>query len=94
MWVNTGPIRETVTGTYADRSAPGVFETVGWNHSTAEVISALLSAGLKLESFSEYDYSPYNCFKHLREEEPGKFRFTHIRKKIPVVFALTAGKPG
>jgi ubiquinone/menaquinone biosynthesis C-methylase UbiE len=91
-YFNTGPIVETESGTYADRDAPINYEYVGWNHSTGEVLGSLLKTGLTLESFEEYDYSPYNCFKGTTEFEPGKFRIKHLENKIPMVFSLVAIK--
>src|SRR6478672_980179 len=61
-YFNTEPIVETLTGTYADKDAAIETKSVGWNHPTSEVLNALLQSGLELNSFDEYDYSPYNCF--------------------------------
>jgi hypothetical protein len=47
---------------------------------------------MELNSFDEFDYSPYNCFKKTVESEPGKFRIEHFGNKIPMVYALTATK--
>ena len=48
--------------------------------------------GLMIESFKEYDYSPYNCFKHAVEYQPGRFRVGHIDKLIPLTYSITAIK--
>lgn len=91
-YFNTGPIIETYSGTYADRNAELNQEYVMWNHGSAEVLSSLLHNGLKLTSFEEFDYSPYNCFRHTVEVAPKKYRIQHLGNKIPMVFALTAEK--
>lgn len=91
-YFNTRPIIETETGTYADRSAPINKEFVSWNHPTGEVLNSLIRNGLILQSFDEYNYSPYNCFSHTEEFEPGKFRIKHIGNKMPMVFSLVAVK--
>lgn len=91
-YFNSGPIVETENGTYADRSAEINQQYITWNHGTAEVLSSLLNAGLQITSFSEYDYSPYNCFNGTVEVESGKFRIEKLGDKIPMVFALTATK--
>jgi SAM-dependent methyltransferase len=92
-YFNTGPIVETAAGSYA--GTPGAaMESIGWNHPTAEVITALLANGLSIQSFSEFDYSPYNCFRNMTEEEPGRFRITGLQKTIPLVFSLVALKAG
>lgn len=91
-YFNSGPINEVEQGTYADRDANLNSEYVGWNHSTAELLSSLLKAGLTLQTYQEFDYSPYNCFRHMEEFAPGKFRIKHLENKIPMVYALEAAK--
>ena len=86
------PIIETITGTYADRLAPIVSETVSWNHSISEVLNNLIKQGMEINIFNEYDYSPYNCFNKTEEFEPGKFRIKHLENKIPMVYAILATK--
>ncbi len=91
-YFNDGAIVETESGTYADRSADISGEYVMWNHSMSAVISSLLNNGLALQLIQEFDYSPYNCFNHTIEFEPGKFRIQHMENKIPMVYALSASK--
>lgn len=91
-YFNVAPIIETESGTYANRDAPINKEYVCWNHPTSEVLNNLLQNGLTLRSYDEFDYSPYNCFSHTEEFEPGKFRIKHLGNKIPMVFALVAVK--
>ena len=91
-YFNSGAIIETEEGTYADREAKISQECVVWNHSISDVINSLLKYGLCLESFDEYDYSPYDCFKHTVEIAPRKFRIKHLDNKIPMVFAIKASK--
>ena len=86
------PIIETVSGTYADRSAPITTETVNWNHGISEVVNSLIKHGLEINILNEYDYSPYNCFNKTEEFEPGKFRIKHFGNMIPMVYAICATK--
>ena len=86
------PIIETVSGTYADRSAPITTETVNWNHGISEVVNSLIKHGLEINILNEYDYSPYNCFNKTEEFEPGKFRIKHFGNMIPMVYAILATK--
>ncbi|MBL7896221.1 MAG: class I SAM-dependent methyltransferase [Bacteroidia bacterium] len=85
-------IVETENGTYADKSAPIKTTTISWNHGLAEVLEALLKNGLRLNKFQEFDYSPYPCFNHVVETEPGKWHIKHIGNRIPMVYALVAEK--
>lgn len=85
-------IIETENGTYADRKADLIQTTVSWNHCMSEVVNSLITNGLEINVLNEYDYSPYNCFKHTVEFEPSKFRIKHLGNKIPMVYAILASK--
>jgi 2-polyprenyl-3-methyl-5-hydroxy-6-metoxy-1,4-benzoquinol methylase len=92
-YFNSGSIHELQQGTYADPSAPVSKETFSWNHSLEDSIQSLITHGLQISQFREYNYSPYNCFRNMSEQEPGKFRITHLKHRIPMLFALEAFKP-
>jgi len=92
-YLKSEPIVEEEEGTYADREAAGVEgKTITWNHGMSESITALLKVGLSVEALQEYDFSPYNCFRHTVEFEPGKFRIAHLEEKIPMVYSVVARK--
>lgn len=91
-YFNSEPIIETETGTYANRDADLKLEYVTWNHGLSEVMTSLLTNGLEIISFQEYDYSPYNCFNLMVEPEPGKYRIKHLGNKIPMVYSIEARK--
>ncbi len=86
------PIIETETGTYADRKANVSKTSVSWNHSLSEVLNNLIKQKLNINSFEEYDYSPYNCFNNTIEYEANKFRIQHLDNKIPMLFSVVATK--
>jgi SAM-dependent methyltransferase len=92
-YFNSGPIHQIQNGSYADPEAPVSKDTFGWNHGLAETMQSLLNQGLRIDHFSEYDYSPYDCFRNMAEQEPGKFRVSHLQHKIPMLFSLKAFKP-
>lgn len=91
-YFNTGAIIETENGTYADKNAPITQETVTWNHGISEVVNALIKNGLEINSFDEFDHSPYNCLAGMIEFEPQKYRIQKLDKKIPMVYAIVATK--
>ena len=91
-YFNSGAIIESENGTYADKNADISQEYVMWNHGLSEVLSSLIKNGLTINSFQEYDYSPYDCFDHTLEFEPKKYRIKHLDNKIPMVFSLVASK--
>lgn len=87
------PIVEVTNGTYADRTAPLKDTIATWNHGMAEIITALVDAGLIVKEFKEYDYSPYDCFSNLREDEDERFCFAHLQVRIPMLYSLVLEKP-
>lgn len=91
-YFNKEAIVETLSGTYADRDAPIQESEIGWNHPLTEILNALLSKGLSLKHFGEYDYSPFNCFSNMEEFEAGKFRISHLENKIPMVYSIVMNK--
>lgn len=82
-------IIEMENNTYADKDAAINLESVTWNHSIAEVLTALLNQKLQIENFEEYNYSPYNCFSNMVESSPGKFQIASLGNKIPMVYAFS-----
>lgn len=91
-YFNDGPIIEKEKGTYANRKADLNQEFVTWNHAISEVLNSLLRSGLRIDSFDEFNYSPYNCFSETEEIAPKQFRIKHLKGQIPMVYALTASK--
>ena len=91
-YFNVEPILEEESGTYADKEAALQTTTITWNHPISEVLNALISNGLEINCFNEFDYSPYNCFNQTEEFEPNKFRIKHLENKIPMVYSLSATK--
>lgn len=89
-YFNSGAIIETQSGTYADKEADLTVTDISWNHSISEVLNSLIKNGLQIDSFNEFDYSPYNCFNKTTESEPGKYRIKHLDDKIPMVYSIAA----
>lgn len=91
-YFNTEDIIELVDGTYAKKDAAISTETVSWNHPISEILQSLIKAGLVIEVFQEFDYSPYPCFNGIKEDEPEKWRIENFGKKVPMVYAIKAKK--
>lgn len=91
-YFNTETIIETVSGTYADKEAPLKNDSVSWNHPLTEVINSLIKNTLEINTFEEYDYSPYSCFNEVEEFTTNKFRIKHLDNKIPMIYAIVATK--
>ena len=82
---------EESQGSYAAPEDQKTHSSAYWNHSLADVLQALLDAGLTITHFSEYDYSPYDCFAKT-VACPGGFQIKGMEGKLPMVFALEAKK--
>ncbi len=91
-YFNAEPIIESETGTYADRDSEIANNTITWNHPISDILNALITSGIEINAFNEYDYSPYNCFNKTEEFEKGKFRIKPLENKIPMVYSILASK--
>jgi SAM-dependent methyltransferase len=91
-YFNMGGIEEIEKATYADLNAEIGLPSVTWNHSVAEIIQALMNAGLPLHTIHEYDYIPHNCFGNMREVTPGRYQVIGSEGMFPMVLGLVAVK--
>lgn len=85
-------IIENYEGTYADKSAEITQTDITWNHSLDEVIQNILKQNLQLDSFQEFNYSPYQCLNGMVETEKGKYIIEKFGDKVPLVYAISATK--
>ncbi|QSX41007.1 class I SAM-dependent methyltransferase [Shewanella cyperi] len=92
-YFHTGLAEVEEDGSYTENSRDTKSTLVSWSHDLGAILSALLAAGLVVEAFREHDFSPYNCFANLIEEEPGRYRQRLNGKAVPMVFSLQARKP-
>ena len=85
-------IVETYEGTYADVDAPLKQAYVSWNHGLGEVFQALQLQGLRVDTFQEFDYSPYDCFGPTVQIAPDRYQIKHLAGKLPMVYAVVASR--
>ena len=79
-------------GSYTDGGEDMTTEYCWWNHSLSEIFVALESNGLKLQSFAEFDYSPYQI-KGTVERQKGQYVLKNrVKQSLPYVFTLKATK--
>lgn len=80
-------------GTYAD---PGTTlassVSVEWVHHTADVVSALGAAGLRVEFVHEHDWMWYPILPVLTRHDDGRWRFPEGHPTIPLQYSLRAGR--
>lgn len=86
------PIKETITGTYADRNADISEVQYSWNHSLSEIINSLAGNDLKLEFFNEFPFSVYNCFANTVRGTDGWWRIKGLEDILPLMYSIKAIK--
>jgi SAM-dependent methyltransferase len=80
-------------GTYADPGATLTSPTsVEWIHHTAEVVSALGAAHLRVEFLHEHDWIWYQILPILTKQDDGRWRFPDGQPQIPLLYSLRAVK--
>jgi 2-polyprenyl-3-methyl-5-hydroxy-6-metoxy-1,4-benzoquinol methylase len=79
-------------GTYTENCDGTKSTMVTWSHSISEVINSLIGAGLSIESFLEYPYSPYNCFEGLESVPSLGYQLLHKDQQVPLVYSIKARK--
>ncbi len=79
-------------GTYTENCDGEKSTTVTWSHPISEVINSLIDAGLKIESFTEHPYSPYNCFEGLESVPNLGYQMLYKDQQVPLIYAIKARK--
>jgi SAM-dependent methyltransferase len=87
------PIRVERPGSYAVPGAPTTNQvTWSWPAPTSEVITALLDAGLSIESFREYPSCHEQLLANLVRDD-GRWRSPPDEPQLPLVYAIRASRP-
>ncbi|MGH8993928.1 MAG: class I SAM-dependent methyltransferase [Acidimicrobiia bacterium] len=80
-------------GTYADpRAKLRSSVSVEWHHNTADVVTALGVAGLRVEFLHEHDWTWYQILPVSVQHEDGHWRFPDGGPRIPLAYSLRAAK--
>jgi hypothetical protein len=88
-YFNDEVITTESTGTYTgNRNLHSPMKENGWNHPLSDIIGSLVSEGLTLEIFREYNGSPYDCFPGMEKYEDGLYRFTRWGTNLPLVYGI------
>ncbi|MBA2570050.1 MAG: class I SAM-dependent methyltransferase [Chloroflexi bacterium] len=93
-WEHERPLAFEVTGSYADRSAAVRTPTeYGWDHGLGEIVTALIDAGLRIESLREFPWAEWQLDFLVRAED-GKLRLPpDVPGELPLSFSILAMKP-
>ena len=80
-------------GSYADREAAVVHDTsFQWSHTLAEILDAVLGAGLRLEFLHEFPVCFYAKVPGMTRGEDGWWRLPGVGLRLPLLFSLKATK--
>lgn len=89
---NEAVIIEDQSGSYTDRDADIHYREYSWNHSISEILNALISNGLTIKQFNEFNFSNYSCFNNTVEAGEGRWYIKGMEKKLPMMYSVKAEK--
>jgi SAM-dependent methyltransferase len=82
------------SGSYADPSAKTRHNrTVEWIHPVGDVVTALASRGLRIESLREHDFMVSLRWPFLEERADGTFHLPGGMSRLPLMYSLKACAP-
>lgn len=76
---------------YADDTIIQNVDAYEWTHDLGEIMGSLLSAGLSICEYKEYDYCCYQKFPFMNRIKRGEYRIEG--DPIPLMFSIKAEKP-
>jgi SAM-dependent methyltransferase len=93
-WEHVEPLTFEVKGSYADPTADvGDLTEHGWDHGLGEIVTALIDAGLRIETFVEHPFLDWKA-DFLIEDGKGRWQLPPgTAGELPLMFSLRATKP-
>jgi SAM-dependent methyltransferase len=88
-----GSIREEFDGTYATDVKMKHRVSYSWIHPVGEVLTALATAGLVIESVREYPFSYWHRYAFMTEDRHGYWHLTRGEGLLPLAWSVTARRP-
>jgi SAM-dependent methyltransferase len=95
-WEHPEPLRFDVKGSYADPDAEVIGQVEhSWDHGLAEIVTALIEAGLRIERLVEHPFLDWKVDWLVEDPStPGQWRLPpSIPGELPLMFSLLASKP-
>ena len=70
-------------------------DIIHFNHGLAEIVTAVMDAGLQLAALEEHDTVPWNPLAEAMEDVGGgEYRLRDAPRRLPATYTLQATKPG
>jgi SAM-dependent methyltransferase len=94
-WEHDQPLTFATQGSYADPTASiATPREHGWDHSLGEIVTALVDAGLVVQSLREYPFCEWKLDFAERGDD-GRWRLPgELDGRLPLFFSILATKPG
>ena len=86
-------VAETSQGSYGSSGGHPEMPEYGWDHAIGEIVTALASAGLRLEFLHEFPFNIMRWFPFMERREDGCWHLTKHDKMIPLLYSLKATMP-
>ncbi|WP_420235645.1 methyltransferase [Streptomyces xiaopingdaonensis] len=92
-YFGNGPLVGDMRGTYADTEASTRnTRAVAFQHGLGDVVSAVVTAGMKVDFLHEHDSTVFQKFPALEAHADGAFRLPTGRPRVPLMYSLRATK--
>lgn len=88
------PFRFESDGSYTDGGAGVPIVSYEWFHPVSDVVTALVTRGLRLEFLHEFPFSDFQQFPFMEQRDDGNWCMVGDRYNIPLMYSLRAIKPG
>ena len=90
-FTDQNPIKWKVEGSYADRSALVAQEaSYEWMHTMADIINAVIGAGLQIEFLHEFPFSTWQQLPPMVEGSDGYWHLPGEETSLPLLFSIRA----
>jgi SAM-dependent methyltransferase len=78
--------------TYTDGPRIAQTRSVQFQHSFGAIVTALASAGLRIEFVHEFDFDTFQRFPSLSTGADGRYRLPAGRPRVPILYSLRASR--
>lgn len=90
-YFDKGPFLDDATGSYTNWKDKTKGITYEWSYTIADIIDALIAAGLTIEFFHEFPFTMYDQFPgHMKKNNKGQYVLESAQYQIPLLFSLKA----
>ncbi len=84
------PVKQHIHASYTGKKIPSKDEFT-WNHPLDSILQTLISNGLNITDFREYDFSPYPCYENMTMRRSNEF-IVDTKYTLPHLFSVVAKK--